>query len=178
METALNFNPELIQATIIDHPIIQNMGRFYVYDMSRYCGFISEDWACPDNGLYECYDLKRYFENSSNRAFLVKIENELAGFVLLKEKDAQSHKFWEMSEFFILGKFQNHGVGAKVAFKIWNMHPGFWEVTVIPENKLALSFWRKTISKFTHGNYTENVKEVDYDQHQPKRYFFNFCVTF
>lgn len=31
----------LIKASLSDYPTIQNMARFYVYDMSRYCGFIS-----------------------------------------------------------------------------------------------------------------------------------------
>lgn len=37
------FHPKLTPASIHDYPTIQNMARFYVYDMSRYCGFISED---------------------------------------------------------------------------------------------------------------------------------------
>lgn len=38
-----NLNIKIISATISDYPIVQNMARFYVYDISRHCGFISKD---------------------------------------------------------------------------------------------------------------------------------------
>jgi hypothetical protein len=50
----------LVQAIINDHPTVQNMARFYVYDMSRSCGHLP-DWECPDDGLFACVDLKSYF---------------------------------------------------------------------------------------------------------------------
>jgi hypothetical protein len=46
-------NIEIIPATIKDYPAIQNMARFYVYDLSRSCGFISNEWNIPADGLYE-----------------------------------------------------------------------------------------------------------------------------
>jgi hypothetical protein len=54
-------DPQLVKATIENYPVIQNMARFYVYDMSRYCSHIPT-WECPESGLYECIDLKIYFE--------------------------------------------------------------------------------------------------------------------
>jgi hypothetical protein len=34
--------PRLILATLEDYPTIQNMARFYVYELSRECGFTEE----------------------------------------------------------------------------------------------------------------------------------------
>lgn len=167
---------QLIPATLADHTTVQNMARFYVYDMSRYCGFISDEWAIPADGLYESYDFKSYFEDSSRKAFLVKVDDELAGFVLLKTAGILPETEWYMGEFFILAKFQGKGIGGQVASQIWNMHPGFWEVLVIPENKSALAFWRKTIAGFTNGGFKEEIKTVDFDRDQPKRYIFSFEV--
>ena len=75
---------------------------------------------------------------------------------------------------FILAKFQGKGIGTEIAHQLWNMHPGRWEVSVIPENKNALAFWRNVISTFTCSRYIEAIKDVDYDQNQPKRYVFSF----
>lgn len=150
------------------------MARFYVYDMSRECGFISEDWACPSNGLYESFDFKHYFEDPRRCAYLIKVKNEIAGFVLLNQEGSSPKTTWNMGEFFILAKFQGTGVCFDVAHQIWKMHEGLWEVSVIPENLSALDFWRKTISLFTNGNYTEEVKTIDYDRDQPKRYILSF----
>lgn len=59
---------------------------------------------------------------------------------------------------------------------IWAKHPGKWELSVIPENEPAYRFWMKTISSITNGNYLEETKIIDYDQHQPKRIIFEFCI--
>lgn len=34
-------------------PVIQNMARFYAYDLSKSCGFYELfDWSVPEDGLY------------------------------------------------------------------------------------------------------------------------------
>ncbi len=172
----MTHKPTLVPATLADYPTIQNIGRFYVYDMSRYCGFISDEWNIPANGLYECMDFKSYFEDPTREPYLVKVGDELAGFVLLDREGTSPETQWNMGEFFILAKFQGKGIGADVARQIWLQHPGFWEVTVIPENKKPHQFWRKTISDFTNGHFTEETKVVRYDTAQPHRIIFSFEV--
>ena len=122
--------PLIIPATIADYPIIQNMARFYVYDLSRECGSISSEWAMPVNGLYECFDFKIYFEDECRFPYLIKIGNELAGFILVDKevKDKKSH--WNMGEFFVIAKFQSKGVGKQVARQIFDEYQGVWEVSV------------------------------------------------
>lgn len=168
------FNLEIIPATLSDYPTIQNMARFYLYDISKSCGFISKDWACPENGLFECDDFKRYFENPTSKTYLLRVNKELAGFVLL-DKSGQSPKTeWNMGQFFIMGKFQGKGIAQQVARQIWDLYPGLWEVSVIPENVKALAFWRKAVSIFTKENYQEEIKTIDYDEDQPNRYILSF----
>lgn len=168
------FAPELINATIDDYPIIQNMARFYVYDMSRYCGFISEDWACPEDGLYECLDFKSYFIEPDRKAFLVRVGNELAGFVLLNQVGTLPELDWNVGEFFILAKYQGKGVGKQVAHELWNRFPGVWEVSVIPENKAGLVFWRHAIMSYTLGNHIEQMKTLKDESQSKQRIIFNF----
>jgi predicted acetyltransferase/RimJ/RimL family protein N-acetyltransferase len=164
----------IIQATIDDYPCIQNMARFYVYDLSRECGSISSDWAIPENGLYESFDFKNYFEEPSRKAYLVKVYDEIAGFVLLNQATEDATNTWNMGEFFIIAKFQGVGIATRVAKQIWNMHPGMWEVSVIPNNKSALKFWEKSISEFTYGAFNKQIKEVAYDDKAPRRIIFEF----
>jgi predicted acetyltransferase len=164
----------IIQATMDDYPCIQNMARFYVYDISRECGSISSDWAIPENGLYECFDFKNYFEEPSRKAYLVKVYDEIAGFVLLDNEVKNPHNTINMGEFFIIAKFQGQGIANQVAKEIWNMHPGKWEVSVIPNNKSALNFWGKAISEFTSGTFNKQIKEVAYDEHCPRRVILEF----
>ena len=161
-------------ATFNDYPTIQNMARFYVYELSRDCGFISDDWALPSSGLYESFDFKNYFEETTRKAFLIKVDHELAGFALLNQDGVYRDTLWNMGEFFITAKFQGKGLGRIVASKLLSMHLGSWEVSVIPQNQGGLSFWRKTIAQFTQGLYQEEIKTIDYDSHQPLRVIFCF----
>jgi predicted acetyltransferase/RimJ/RimL family protein N-acetyltransferase len=170
------FEPKIsiINATLDDYPCIQNMARFYVYDISRECGSISSDWAIPENGLYECFDFKNYFTDPSRKAYLIKVYDEMAGFVLLDNEVKDPRNTINMGEFFIIAKFQGAGIATRVAKEIWNMHPGRWEVSVIPNNKSALKFWEKAISEFTSGTFRKQIKEVTYDEHCPRRIIFEF----
>ncbi len=166
--------PRVEPATLNDYPTIQNMARFYVYDLSRECGHTSNDWAIPADGLYESFDFKCYFEDKSREAFIIKVRDEIAGFVLLNRNVVFPSSDWNIGEFFILAKFQKRGIAKQVAEIIWQTHPGKWEVTVLPDNKSALNFWENTISTFTNNDYVKEIKIVYPQKPQPKRYLFTF----
>lgn len=172
-------NPLIIPATLTDYLTIQNLARFYVYEMSRECGLKSSDWACPADGLYESFDFKHYFTEPSRKAYIVQVNEEIAGFVLLYQTDLESRAKWNMGEFFILARFQRRGIGQLVAQQIWQAHPGLWEVTVIPENQRALQFWRKAITLAVNSNFVEEkkLKEGRPDPDQPYRIFFTFNTS-
>ena len=146
----------IIPATLSDYPTIQNMARFYVYDRTAYMG-----WECPDSGLFECIDFKHYFENSDEKAFLIKVSDEIAGFVLLDKMHLLEPVDWNMGEFFVLSKFQGKGIASIVAREILKEHKGKWSIAVMPENIKAIKFWRKIISEASHGDYTEVFKTAD-----------------
>lgn len=167
-------NFEIIPATLEDYPIVQNLARFYAYDLSRSCAFISDDWDFPENGLYESFDSKIYFEDPTRKVFLVRVDQELAGFALLNQEGTDEHTHWNMGEFFITAKFQGKNLGKQVAHQIWDKHPGLWEVSVIPENRPALHFWEVIINDYTGGNFIKEKKKIDYDKHQPERIIFSF----
>lgn len=169
-------SPKIIPATIIDYPIIENMWHFYIYDMGRYCG-LNEGWEDPINLSFIPDDLTNYFVDEDRKAFLVKVGNELAGFVLLNKKGRLSDTQWNMGEFFIIAQYQNKGIGEQVVHQIWSMYQGLWEVSVIPENTSALAFWRKAISKFTDGQYLEEVKIVDCRDQKASRYILSFNTS-
>ncbi|MDP3269638.1 GNAT family N-acetyltransferase [Legionella rowbothamii] len=168
----IQFQHKIIKATPDDYPIIQRMWPFYVYDMGRYCG-LNKGWECPVNPEFTPDDLTSYFINP-REAFLIKVKDELAGFILLNKVGTQTNIDWNMGEFFILAKYQGKGIGQGVVHELWKTHLGIWEISVIPENKPALEFWRKAISTFTASNYTEEIKAIKKDSHQLERYILSF----
>lgn len=169
-------NVNLIPAALDDYPLIQNMARFYIYDLSRYCGFESDEynWTLPQDGLYAANDYKKYFIEADRKAYLIKVNNEIAGFVLLNKIGTTDKLDWNMAQFFILARFQNKGIGKQVAQQIWQMHQGIWEVSALPENKPAIIFWRNVINEFIKGNYQEEIKLVQVNDYKAERVIFEF----
>jgi predicted acetyltransferase len=139
--------------------IIYLNGRFYVYEMSRYCGFIP-GWEIPQNGLFECINLSSSFEKSDRHAFLIKADGELAGFVLVNKIGSTPDVDWNIGEFFVVSKFQGKGVGRYAAEQVFNQFPGVWETSQMPENKAALDFWEKIVGQFTDGQYEKSLKTI------------------
>lgn len=164
----------LTEAGIDAYPLIQNMAKYYVYDLSKECGHISNDWRLPESGLFESCDFKNYFQEDTRKAYLIKVYDQVAGFTLLNQATTCVDSEWNVGEFFILGQYQGNGIGKLAAEQIWLLHPGKWELSVIPENASALAFWERVIGAFTGQQFTKELKLVDFDKDQPKRIVFTF----
>lgn len=152
-------NIHMISATLADHPIIQNMGRFYVYDMSEYVG-TEEGWEMPEDGLYECIDFKKYFDQQESYPFIIRKGKELAGFVIIDKKGSDESIDFNMAQFFILRKFKGKGFGRYVAQTCFDKFKGTWEVMVLPGNTGAYQFWKRIITDYTKGGFTEYTKTI------------------
>jgi predicted acetyltransferase len=151
--------PILVPALLEDQARIQNMGRFYVYEMSRACGSLP-GWELPEDGMYECRDLSSYFHEKNRFPFLVRIKNELAGFVLIDKFGSTPDIDWNIGEFFIIAKFQGQGMGKQVAFEVFKKFLGKWEVMQMPVNTPAIQFWKKIVATYTDGQYEESLKTI------------------
>ena len=149
---------EIIKASKADQEIIQNLARFYIYDLSEF-----QKRKCPDNGLYEDEDYISFWTVKGHHPFLIKYESELAGFVLMEEGGSSEDIDYNIAEFFIIRKFRKQGLSKTVAIEIFNMYPGNWELMAISNNSPAIAFWEKTLESFTGGNYTRALEfhEVD-----------------
>lgn len=161
MVKRLPLRPQLVEATLADCPIIQQMGKLYENEMLSYCSYVP-GWV------------KNYFKGADHHVFLIKVGEKKAGFALINKVGSTLDVDWNMGEFFILPKFQNQAIGQQAAMQILNQFNGVWEAVVIPENTRALYFWRKVIARYTHGNFAEDLKTVDYDPDNPKRIIFRF----
>jgi len=167
----ITFNEiQLVPASLRDYPIIQNMARFYVYDMSQYLGG-EEGWECPEDGLYEYIDFKKYWQTDDAFPFIIRYKNELVGFVIIDKKGSEPKIDFNVAQFFILRKFKNRGIGRYVAHQCFEKFRGIWEVMVIPGNDGAYQFWRSTISEYTNHRFNESTRHVTYLNNSLKNIF-------
>ena len=163
----INLNDiHIIPATLDQLAIIQNLGRFYVYDMSEYMG-----WDIPVDGLYECIDFRKYWQTREAFPFLIRYRDELVGFAIVDKKGSNHTIEFNMAQFFILRKFKNKGIGAYVAKHCFTQFQGVWEVMVMPGNEGAYRFWRSIITKYTKHQFTEYTAAVAHFDNSLKNIF-------
>lgn len=97
---------------------------------------------------------------------MIRINSELGGFVIVNKSGISPEIDWNLSEFFIVAKFQGNGVGRHVAVQLFEKFKGAWEVSQLPSNKPAIAFWKKVITDYTKGNYSESREsKIDPDPH-------------
>jgi predicted acetyltransferase len=154
--TPINF--EVAPAVIEERPLLHHLMELYLYDFSEFNGS-----DIGPLGLYEYPDLDNYWVEPDRSPFLVRVENYLAGFVLVARYNylTGSKDTSVLAEFFIMRKFRHQGLGEITACKIFDQFPGNWQVGQITENTGATEFWRKVIDRYTHSNYHELYLDND-----------------
>ncbi|STX50451.1 GNAT family acetyltransferase [Legionella busanensis] len=170
-KTLIDYNKiKLIPATLTDHPTIQNLARFYVYDMSEYLGH-EEGWEIPEDGLYECIDFEKYWKDESSFPFIIRYANELIGFAIVDKKGSEPSIDFNMAQFFVARKFKHKGIGRYIAEQCFKKFPGVWEVMIIPRNEGAYRFWRSTIKNYSKDQFTEYTREIAHFNNSKKNIF-------
>jgi predicted acetyltransferase len=137
---------ELLPNPPEERHVLDNLGRFYVYDFTDFM-----DWACPENGLFGC-GTDEFWASETNRFFVIRVDGELAGFAVVDASASGPEWDYDIAEFFVLRKFRRRGVGAHVARELFDRFRGRWQVRVLVENTAAHAFWRDVIAGCTDGH--------------------------
>jgi len=141
---------EVSPAAIDDKALIQRMMELYQYDLSEF-----EASDVDSHGCFGYSYLDHYWKEKARHPFIVRVDNKLAGFVLVNRHTYLPENEWSIAEFFIMRKYRRRGVGKVVAFHIFESFRGKWEVQQTAANAPAQHFWRKTIAEYTGGQYLE-----------------------
>jgi predicted acetyltransferase len=134
--------PQLVPATAADLPVMQNLGRFYVYEMARYCSPVA-GYACPADGLWECMDFAPYFGDARLHPFKLRSGETPAGFAVVRDVGGG----WNMEQFFITAPYQRDGNGRRIFRELLARFPGAWRIEVLPQNIVGLAFWRRVVGE-------------------------------
>jgi len=115
----------------------------YLHDMSEFADFLK----LSVDGSYKYQNLHYYWEKDELSAFFIKIDSEIAGFVL-SNKPPYIPDDCEISiqEFFILKKFRGKGFGMEAALKFLERFPGKYFIAQLRNNKPAIEFWHSVYS--------------------------------
>lgn len=143
---------KLVPISPEDLPILNRMGKFFVYDLSEYMGNHKE-WKFPNDGSYECEShpsckkLDQYVvKDSKHFAFFIYYKTQMAGFVLGYVNPSDKNT----AEIFIISKFRNQGLGKHIADTILKKYPGEWDAQAIGENHASQAIWGEINSYVPH----------------------------
>ncbi len=131
--------------------ILNNKKEILERLMQLYLHNISLDFPIELNSqtaLYD-YDLEPYFNNPNYKAYFIKNNNELTGFVLINLEKNQN----VVQELFILNNYKRKGIGRIVINKVFTKFKGNWIVRVLPCSLKAEQFWINVIKDYTKDNF-------------------------
>lgn len=154
---AAPMNVRVVAATPHDEPVLRALFELYVYDFSEVMALEVED-----DGRFRTPALDRYWTGSGAHAFLVRVDDKLAGFALIHERSRLTDEARrDVAEFFVLRRYRRHGVGEQVAIALFDRFGGRWEVRQRTENTAATAFWRRVIGRYTGGTFEELAWDDD-----------------
>ena len=136
---------ELVPALPDQESVIANLLELYAHDFSEF-----HPLKLGADGRFGYQHLSSYWSQPDRHPFLVQVNGQLAGFVLIQKSNgvAQSGTVCDVAEFFIVRAYRRQGIGTKAARKVWEKFPGQWEVRVMQSNRTAVEFWQRAITSF------------------------------
>ena len=63
------------------------------------------------------------------------------------------------SAYFVVRKYQRHGVGECAARTLFDRFPGRWRLGTVMTNTVAQLFWRCVLTRYTDGRCRETVED-------------------
>jgi predicted acetyltransferase len=143
--SVLYVNLEVIPAAPDQEPILANLLELYAHDFNEF-----HNLELGPDGRFGYKHLSLYWREPGRYPFLVKVDGQLAGLVLVKrvEEVSGNENVWDMAEFFVVRGYRRRGIGTGVAHEVWRRFPGRWQVRVMESNGAAHRFWTQAISEF------------------------------
>lgn len=137
---------EVIPAPPEHQAVLAGLLELYAQDFSAFYRIEVEA-----DGQFVYKKLPLYFSEEGRHAFLLRVDDQWAGFALVQRGSEVSGdaSVWDVAEFFVARAFRKRGIGTDAAHQVWRMFPGRWEVRVMESNDGAWRFWECAIAAFT-----------------------------
>ena len=143
-------NIEISKIPVEEKAILQNLVKMYCYEWSQY-----NKYDVNDQGEYTFEShISDYWCKERHYPFFIKVDGILAGFILI-DNDFVLHPDYDysMSEFFVMYKYRQSGVGRYAAKTVFDMFHGKWELGRHPHNIASVKFWDNVVNEYTKGRY-------------------------
>lgn len=128
-----------------DGALLFRLLQLYYFDATRWSG---EDIL--DTGLYDCAEagVRAYLEPSGeDRAYLLKVDGKVAGFVLVEQIDFEGGRIAEFADLFVLPKYRGRGLASEAVRQIVLASGHSWLIAVFRGDEEALRYWRNAFTR-------------------------------
>jgi len=135
---------EIVKITEDNAGILSKMMSMYLAEMTAYADFLKPG----EDGQYEYQHLNYYWEKKGLSAYFIKIDSEIAGFILSNEKPYLPDDCdISIREFFIKKDYRGNGYGRRAAQEFFRLFPGRYFVAQLIRNKPAIEFWHSVYER-------------------------------
>jgi len=146
-----HMNISLEPVKIEEKQILKNLGELYIYELTQHTPVDVDSL-----GLYNGFDdLDLYWTDENRHPYFIKVNDMLAGFVLVFD-DRQIEEIesnYSIDEFFVMYKYKRQGIGKYCAKCIFEKFKGKWQIWFHPKNEDAKKFWTNLIDEYTNGKF-------------------------
>ena len=149
---------KIIKVEKKDKDKLYRLLQYALYDGSQYI-----DNEIDEDCLFEYGWFDNYFTDDDRDAYFIKNGDKYLGMVMVNENLKFNEEGKCIAEFLIMPRFRRHHIGKKVAYDVFEMFKGDWEVQPMENNPTAYSFWKNIINEYTNGNYrvkNDGVEDV------------------
>ncbi len=118
-------------------------------------------------GHREPDQIARWFGDPSAFPLVIVKSAEPVGFALVVRASSGAggrEARYRMAEFFVSRPSRGLGIGNTAVQLILDRFAGRWEIVEYLRNPGAVSFWRRVLSAYTHGNFQERVVDGEVRQ--------------
>ena len=141
-------NYEIVRVKNNEKDKLYKLLQYALYDGSQYI-----DNEINEECIFEYKWFDNYFTDDDRDAFFIKDGNRFLGMAMVNENLKFNNSGKCIAEFLILPMYRRNHIGKKVAYDIFEMFKGDWEVQPMENNPIAYSFWKNIINEYTNGNY-------------------------
>lgn len=145
----ITMNYYLDRVKVEDKDILYRLLQYSLFEES------ANDLNEPnDRGEFVYRHFEDYFTDDTRDAFLIKEvdSNKLLGFVMVNSYVEKIDEGKSIAEYLVLPKYRRNKIGKRVAFDVFNMYKGKWEVKPSYNSESAYLFWKNVCESYTNGN--------------------------
>lgn len=136
-----------------DNPTFKKLQQDYEDEFSPITGYTK-----GADGLYDQEMLMSHWSPKGHHVYLALSDtDEPLGFsvVNLSSMISKADDVKDIAEFYVVPSQRRRNIGKQIAFAIFSLYPGKWEVRQLPDLHVATRFWNRVISDFSETKYSQ-----------------------